>query len=130
MRYSAFADRAGTDRLFDIEAGGRFGVGAQWPPVPGARELDLHFTYRRLTPHTEAMAQVLRQAGYLHADPGRQEDVSERGALFVHSISLLPVEYDIAAIDNDQLWLGARTEPLDAPEKRPRKTRPYPLRRE
>ncbi len=110
--------------VFAFRAVGPYEITTASSKVAGAYEATFHFSEKHLAILTDS-GDVLKAFGF---DPagfvkGDETDISAKGASFLKSVADYPLEYDLVALKDGQLSLGARPadNDLSTVEKRPTK---------
>jgi hypothetical protein len=110
--------------VFAFRAVGPYEITAASSKVAGAFEATFHFTKKFLTILTDS-GEVLKAFGFASAglETGKETDISATGASFLKSVADYPLEYDLVALKDGKLSLGARPadNDLSTVEKRPTK---------
>jgi hypothetical protein len=129
---TVYGDPDCTFGLFDIAIEGPYTLGGE-AVVAGATNGDFAFASNRWTALAEDMVGVFDQAGCGAGgwEVGVPQDVTATGCIGVaHPVADCPVEFDIVALDGDELYFGARVTDMCVEEGRPTALGPYPVVRQ
>jgi hypothetical protein len=126
---TVYGDAGCTYGLFQVAIEGPYTLGGE-AVVAGATNGDFGFASNRWTALAADMVGVFNQAGCGAGgwEVGVSQDVTSTGCIGVaHPVEDCPVEYDIVALDGDDLYLGARVTDMCVEEGRPTALGPYPV---
>jgi predicted dinucleotide-binding enzyme len=132
VRFTVHPDMTSDARLFTVEIGGGFRVGAASNRVPGALDAEFDRRFVRMTPHAAPFVGILESACPAHAwKLDAACDVSATGCLTIESADAVPVEYDLLKREGGTLFFGERpiAGNLGSPARRPTRLTNAPVLR-
>lgn len=132
FEYALFGDAACSFPLASFRIESDLGVGRELPAIgSGVYELDV--TYRKLTatPFVDGFAQAFGQAGCGTGtwQTGVGQDVSGTGCFTFKPLAACPADYDVARVDGDTFFNGARDADMCVPAGRPTRLSPVTFTR-
>jgi hypothetical protein len=125
-----FGDAACTAALFSVAIDGPYALLGPSATVAGATEGNFSFTTIVWTAHMQSMADTFTMAGCGGApwEVEVPQDVTATGCIGVaHPIAECPTEYDVVALDGDDLYFGERITDMCGEPGRPAALGPFPV---
>ena len=120
INFIVYSDSLGTNSLFKFYGAGPLEIQEDSKLVPGAKNAIFRFNKKTLTLLTDDQ-NTINSLGFAACGLQKEveKDISANGCSFLPSVANYGQEYDLIALRNGQLFLGARSNDLSTEDKRP-----------